>query len=84
MSTERLPKLIYEWEREMENGKGYMDYTKKLLYELCLGEYWENQQTTETKSEWDEMIEERIHIKKKLLMDEKSKQQTEIENINKT
>ena len=22
MSTERLPKLIYEWETEMDNGKG--------------------------------------------------------------
>ena len=60
MGNERLPKLIYKWEIESGNKNSWIDYTKKLIQELDLEEYWNKQDTTKSKREWDKIIENKI------------------------
>ena len=61
MKRERLPRKVYEWEiKRKANKKNWTSYTKKILGELGLGEYWKKQEVKEKKDEWNRLIEERI------------------------
>ena len=61
MKNKRLPKLIYDWEKENEeNENSWIAYTKKLLRELNLEEYWDKQEINNTKGEWNKLIYDKI------------------------
>ena len=62
MKKERLPRIVYEWELRRRKGRrSWIKYTKKLLLELGLGKYWEEQAVKESKGEWGELISKKIH-----------------------
>ena len=50
MKNKRLPELIYDWEKEnKENENSWIAYTKKLLMELNIEEYWDMQEINNNK-----------------------------------
>ena len=61
MKQDRLPKMIYEWERQMDERKdSWLAYTKKLLIDLDLEEVWIRQEIKESTNEWNKLIEKKI------------------------
>lgn len=61
MKNTRLPKLIYEWEKDsVVNDSSWITYTIKLLRELNLDEYWNKQEINKTKDEWNKLIYNKI------------------------
>ena len=68
MKRERLPRKVYEWELKKKiKKKKWTSYTKKILDELGMGEYWEKQEVKEKKDEWNRLIEERIQEREQKL-----------------
>ena len=64
MNNKRLPKQIYECEKEnQDNNKSWVTYTKKLLSELNLQDFWIQQKINKTKEEWNKLITEKIQIR---------------------
>ena len=64
MNKKRLPKQIYEWEKEKkEDSKSWVSNTKKLLTELYLQDFWIQQKINKTKTEWNKLITEKIQIR---------------------
>ena len=62
MKQEKLQRKVYEWELRRRKGRGsWALYTKRLLLELGLGDYWEEQAVKESKGEWGELISKKIH-----------------------
>ena len=60
MHKDRLPKIVYEWELRRKTQNCWTAYTKKLLVELGLEEYWQNQMVEKSKSEWNTIVEDKI------------------------
>ena len=61
MKIKRLPRLIYECQIEKEeNIESWITYTKKLLIELDLREYWIAQEIKKTNDEWNKIIYDKI------------------------
>lgn len=63
MNRKRIPRQVYDWEMGRATQKTWCTYTKGLLTELGLGEKWETQKVNENCSEWNNLIEERIHLR---------------------
>ena len=61
MQQDKLPKRVYEWELRSRKGKrSWTMYTKKLLLELGLEDYWKEQKVKETREEWGDLISKKI------------------------
>ena len=61
MKFNRLPRMIYDWEKENEDDdNSWAAYTKRLLANLDLNEYWLKQKITETTDEWSKLIHDKI------------------------
>ena len=57
MKESRLTKIVYEEERvNEENNDTWIEYTKRLLKELKLEKYWDEQVIKEKEMEWNKMI----------------------------
>src|SRR5689334_23593565 len=70
MQEHRIPKIVYKeskkrMQEEIEAGgvqtKTWCSYTKKLLEELELGEWWEREGVEE--GQWKLLIKKRIHTR---------------------
>ena len=61
MREGRLPRLIYEGQKEQaDHEHSWTAYTKKLLMELDLQDFWQSQKITLNKNGWNNLIEEKI------------------------
>ena len=63
MGQERLPKKVYDWELRKGRKGSWVRYTKELLMELGLGEYWMRQEAEKNKTKWNDIIQTRIHVR---------------------
>ena len=90
MEDHRIPKIVYrqskirmslEEEGKTELTATWCKYTKRLLHQLGLGDYWESENLPE-QGEWEGLIRERIHLREeedwKHEMKERSKLRTYI------
>ena len=61
MKEKRLPRLIYEWQKEnYDDNDSWIAYTKKILVELDINEYWTSQEINKNKTEWNNLIRDKI------------------------
>ena len=56
MGEDRLPKKIYLWGREDVDSDSWCGYTRDLLKELGLEEYWLGYKEMEDESKWKRII----------------------------
>jgi hypothetical protein len=88
MKDERIPKIVYqESKRRMEEeGEEELDtwcrYTKDLLQELGLGEYWVSEKLGPAE-EWFSLIRNRIHEREEKQWQEEMKQKTKLRTYRK-
>ena len=62
MKQGKLPRKVYEWELRRQKGKrSWTMYTKRLLLDLGMEEYWKEQRVKETRGEWGELVSKKIH-----------------------
>ena len=63
-NNKRLPKQIYVCEKENQGyNNSWVTYTKKLLSQLNLQDFWIQQKINKTKEEWNKLITEKIQIR---------------------
>ena len=61
MKQGKLPRKVYEWELRRQKGKrSWTMYTKRLLLELGMEDYWKKQRVNETREEWGELVSKKI------------------------
>ena len=61
MDKNRLPRMIYDWGKDnSDNNNSWIAYTKRLLENLKLNEYWLKQKITITTAEWNKIIHVKI------------------------
>ena len=60
MSRKRLPRKIYDWEMRGDSKKIWTTYTRKLLKEIGLEDYWIRQKIDLKQNEWNSLVEEKI------------------------
>ena len=61
MKQGKLPRKVYEWELRRQKGKrSWTMYTKRLLVELGMEDYWKEQRVKETRGEWGELVSKKI------------------------
>ena len=64
MDEKRLPRLVYDWEKEnIDTNKSWITYTKQLISELELDEYWTKQEINKNKAEWNKLIQDKIQVR---------------------
>ena len=68
MKQDRLPKLMYEWEREEGLENTWCKNTERIMRELGLEDYWIIQKTTVNQSEWNKLIKDRIQMREEFLL----------------
>ena len=61
MDNTRLPRLVYEWELKNEDRNNcWAKYTKKLLLDLELDDYWLKQEIDKNREQWNKLIHDKI------------------------
>ena len=63
MNRKRLPRKVYDWETRKDTKKTWTNYTRKLLKEIGLEEYWVSQKVDLNQKDWNNIVEERIQAR---------------------
>ena len=63
MNGKRLPRKVYDWETRKDTKKTWTNYTRKLLKEIGLEEYWVSQKVDLNQKDWYNIVDERIQAR---------------------
>ena len=78
MGPERLPKIVYEWERRNGEPKSWTKQTEEIMKQLGFTEEWRKQETGGTKAEWEKLLNERIQEQEQTRWEEELKKKTKL------